>query len=170
MLRDVLMLTIIFSCVLMFAIPLIFIKNIFIANKKIKQSILNGEFISAKEFLSNWIAAKHGNKGIVGYKYNDSPGCYVILIFDNEIIDGNYSRYKDVYVGQSINMCQRIRDHLSGDGNGDVYADFKFGKHMYIKMIPCANSELNIKEKELIRSFNATKSYNKTRGGSAYHY
>lgn len=167
MLRDITMLMIIFFYVLAISIPLILIKNIIIANRKIKQSILNGEFISAKDFQSNWIAAKHGNKGIVGYKYNDNPGCYIILIFDNEVTDNDYSQYKDVYVGQSINMCQRIHDHLSGYGNGDVYADFKYGKHLYVKMIPYANSELNIREKELIRSFNATKSYNKTKGGAA---
>lgn len=168
--RDILMLTIIFSCVLMFAIPFIFIKNMLVANKEIKQSVLNGEFISAKEFQNNWIASKYGNKGIVGYKYNNSPGCYVILILDDEVTDADYTRYKDVYVGQSINMCQRIHNHLSGAGNGDVYADVKYGKYVYIKMIPCAKSELNKKEKELIRCFNATKSYNKTRGGSASYF
>lgn len=50
---------------------------------------------------------------------------------------------------------------------GDVYADIKYGKSVYVQLIPCNKIELNTMEKELIRSFNAKQSYNKTGGGSA---
>lgn len=135
-------------------------------NKKIRESIYSERFISYREFEKNWISAKHGNKGLAGYKYNDRPGCYVITIFDNPVLNGDYTQYKNIYIGQSIKMCKRVHDHFNGKGNGEVYADIKYGKHAYVRLVPCSKENLNNVEKKLIRAFNATNSYNKTRGGA----
>ena len=94
-------------------------------------------------------------------------GCYVFLIFDEPVINNDYSSYNSVYVGQSENVGKRVRNHLTGHGNGDVYADFKYGKFVYVKMIICDYDELDGMERDLIFTYDAqNRGYNKTQGGS----
>lgn len=137
-------------------------------NAELRKSILSGKFISLNDFESRWIEdyprAKRG-RGHIGYKYNDTAGCYVILIFaenPNEV----FSNYENSYIGQSVNICQRVHNHFNGKGNGDVYADRKFGKRLYVQFLPCARKDMNDLEKSLIAAFDSTASYNKTSGGS----
>ena len=42
-------------------------------------------------------------------------------------------------------MCKRVHSHFNGKGNGDVYADIKYGK--YVQFYPCGKNELNKIEK-----------------------
>ena len=106
-------------------------------------------------------------------KYNniiiDRPGCYVILFF-NQQPNIYYSNYDNVYVGQSMTVFARVRNHLTGHGNGDVYAEVKYnapcGEQIFVVFVPCDAKDLNDKEKELIRQFNAQQSFNKTAGGA----
>ena len=139
--------------------------NIKKTNKRIRASIHSNKFIYYKDFEEYWILHKKGNKGVSGYKYNDQPGCYVILIFNRPVTDGNYYNYDDIYIGQSVKVCNRIHQHFNGKGNGDIYGDIKYGKHVYVQFITCPKEEMNSLEKKLIRAFNATSSYNKTKGG-----
>lgn len=74
--------------------------------------------------------------------------------------------YENVYVGQSLHVCSRVRNHLTGHGNGDVYADVRNGKPVFVKIVPCPAQQMNALEKKLIKAFNATSSYNNTAGGS----
>lgn len=134
--------------------------------KNIRGNIFSKQFIKYQDFEKDWIAVKSGNKGIAGYKYSDRPGCYVITIFNNPVVNDNYTQYDNIYIGQSINMCKRVHNHFNGKGNGDVYADIKYGKYVYVQLVPCLRENLNSVEKKLIQAFNATSSYNKTRGGA----
>lgn len=137
-------------------------------NAELRNSVLSGKFISLKDFEDNWIADRPSvrrGKGHIGYKYNDMTGCYVILIF-GETPNGEFSNYENSYIGQSVNVCQRVHNHFNGKGNGDVYADCKFGKLLYVQFFPCAKPEMNSLEKSLIAAFDSTASYNKTKGGS----
>jgi len=72
------------------------------------------------------------------------------------------------YVGQSQKILDRVNDHLSGKGNGDVYADFKHGDLFGIKMFALETSgysSLNELKRHTIMTFDAyAKGYNKTRG------
>lgn len=135
-------------------------------NKSIREEISENVFISAQRFENNWIVHRKGNKGLSGFKYNDGPGCYIIVIFDEEVTDNNYLNYDEIYIGQSTKVCQRVHNHFNGKGNGDVYADLKYGKYVYVQFISCEKYEMNEIEKMLIKAFNATKSYNNTKGGS----
>lgn len=72
----------------------------------------------------------------LGYGATDEAGCYVILT-------------NPVY-----------------DGSGDVYADVRAGKPVEVRMVRCAPADLNATERSLIAAFDATRSYNRTRGGS----
>ena len=64
-----------------------------------------------------------------------------------------------------MTACSRVRQHLTGKGNGDVYADFRAGRPVYVRLIACDERDMNAKEKYYIRLFNATASYNRTKGG-----
>ena len=72
------------------------------------------------------------------------------------------------YVGQSVSVIKRVYDHFNAKGNGDIYADYKYGDDFVIKMIALENSgydNLNVLEKDTISTYNAySKGYNKTRG------
>lgn len=135
-------------------------------NAEIRNNIASGKFIYYEEFEKNWITAKSGKKGIAGYKYNDGPGCYVIVIFDDWVYDGDFRNYNNIYIGQSVNVCKRVHNHFTGKGKGDVYADIKYGKKAYVRFVPCRKELMNKVEKKLIRAFRATESYNNTRGGA----
>ena len=101
---------------------------------------------SAKEFLNK--------KSTLG----EMTGVYII-----------YNKSKNMYyVGQSVKTVQRVNSHLSGRGNGDVYADYKYGDEFTVKIIPLNKSgydTLDDLERDMINTYNAYSSgYNKTRG------
>lgn len=72
------------------------------------------------------------------------------------------------YVGQGQNVVQRVNNHLTGKGNGDVYADYKYGDIFVIRMVEYALSgtkSLNELERLVIAAYDAyATGYNKTRG------
>lgn len=136
--------------------------------KKIREDIYSSSFLYYKDFEQRWLSAtgtgKYGERN--GFKYQDGSGCYIITIYTRPVTNGDWSKYENVYVGQSKHVCQRVHNHFNGKGNGDVYADIKYGKWVYVSFVRCEEHEMNAKEIELISLFNATKSYNKTRGGA----
>ena len=135
-------------------------------DEQLKTKLKNSEFIYYKEFERNWILYRNKKGGETGYKYYDGSGCYVITIYDEKVRDGNYENYSNIYIGQSINVCQRVHNHFTGKGKGDIYADIKYGKHAYVRITHCPKEKMNELEKDLIRIFASTSSYNKTKGGS----
>lgn len=137
--------------------------------RRIREKIYAGKFMYYKTFEKNWIisSGKNKSKKQKGLKYEDGPGCYVITIYKRPVAHFNYKNYENIYIGQSVNVYKRVHNHFNGKGNGDVYADIKYGKHVYVRFVRCKKADLNKKEIELISAFNATQSYNKTRGGAA---
>ncbi len=137
-------------------------------NRKIRKKIANSKFLYYKDFDKNWIKPGKPQRRY-GYKYNDIPGCYIITLYDHKISSSReYLRYKNIYIGQSVNIFQRVHNHIHGKGKGDVYADIKYGQEAYIVFMPCKKEKMNALEKKLIRAFNSTKSYNITKGGSKH--
>lgn len=90
-------------------------------------------------------------------KYN-FPGVYIL----HNVTKDKY------YIGQGREVLDRVNMHFTGHGNGDVYADYKYGDIFTIKIIALAKSgfrTLNELEKETISYYDAyRKGYNKTRG------
>lgn len=61
----------------------------------------------------------------------DCTGCYALHNIDKNIW----------YVGQGKSLAKRLKQHFSGiGGNGDVYADFKYGDKFEILVYPLAQS------------------------------
>ena len=133
--------------------------------RRIRKILQDETPLSAEEFEENWMI-RTGREAGEGYKYHVFPGCYVILFYDvKPEVEDDFDRYHDVYVGQSLNVTERVHHHFTGYGRGDVYADLKAGRFVYVKLIPCDREGLNDLEKALIEEYDATGSYNATVGG-----
>lgn len=130
---------------------------------RLRKRVRKGGFTYWEKFEDEWIISE---KGRIGLKYNDFSGCYVILIFEKPVRGRRFSGWENIYVGQSVNVCQRVHNHFTGKGKGDVYADIKYGKFAYVRIIPVKQKRLNDMETALIEAFSATDSYNKTKGGA----
>lgn len=124
--------------------------------KQIKALASNQLVLSPKEFfkLRN---AKGKGKGHYSAKYNFA-GVYIL-----------HNETKDLYyVGQAQKILDRVNNHFTGKGNGDVYADYKYGDVFTIQMISLLESDcdtLNELERETIDAYDAVKKgYNKKRG------
>lgn len=80
-----------------------------------------------------------------------------------------HNKTKDMYyVGQAKRIFFRLNQHFTGHGNGDVYADYKYGDDFAIKIIKLSESgysDLDKLEKDLIDKYDAYNSgYNRTSG------
>jgi len=80
-----------------------------------------------------------------------------------------HNKSKDLYyVGQGKQVLSRVNSHFTGKGNGDVYADYKYGDNWTIKMIALENSgfnTLNELERNAIATYDSyNNGYNRTRG------
>lgn len=110
---------------------------------------LAGVRLAAKDFLESRAVLKADG---------DITGVYVLR---------NKANNK-CYVGQSSKVIDRVAAHLTGRGNGDVYADFKYGAEFEVALIPLNGSgydSLDELERETIKAYNAFDAgYNRTRG------
>lgn len=146
-------------------------KYIHTYNYKLKKIVYSGKFVSSDFVLNNWIVHGKGYKydNTTGLKYINIPGCYVIKMYKHRVPFSFIHRinaHENVYVGQSLHLTGRVYNHLSGKGKGDVYGELKFNKRkIYISFRPCRKGKLNYLEKKLIKKYNATQSYNHTKGG-----
>lgn len=101
-----------------------------------------------------------------------SPQAFFVLKKSAREFTGVYilhNESKDTYyVGQSVRVLGRVSQHFTGHGNGDVYADFKYGDTFTIRCLSLANSgygSLDALEKDFIKRYNANiTGYNKTQG------
>ena len=80
-----------------------------------------------------------------------------------------YNQTKNMYyVGQGQRVLSRVNAHFTGKGNGDVYADYKYGDLFTITLFALEESgfsSLNELEREAISAYGAyANGYNKTRG------
>lgn len=145
---------------LVFVPLLLHYKNKYIKeiNQKITKLSNNEIELSVSDFL-RMRNQTFGGQGSPQYvKDKQFPGVYIL-----------FNKTKNMYyVGQAQYIFDRVNGHFTGKGNGDVYADYKYGDEFIIKMISLEKSEyssLNELERHTIMTYNAfSKGYNKTRG------
>lgn len=141
--------------ILAFIIPIF---NTVRIKNKIKKLADNALEVTPEEFFKIRNSSNGGRgKKHVSTRY-DFAGVYIL-----------YNHTKNMYyVGQGKKVFQRVNNHFRGHGNGDVYADYKYGDKFTIKMIALENSgfsTLNELERNTIKVYAAySKGYNKTRG------
>lgn len=149
---------------LVLSIGLVFANLIFcvVRTNSIKKQITdlanNALEITPEQFFK----IRNSSNGGRGHKHissqYDFAGVYILYNHDKNMY----------YVGQGKSVFNRVNNHFTGHGNGDVYADYKYGDEFTIKMIALENSgfhTLNELERNTIATYNAfSNGYNKTRG------
>lgn len=91
----------------------------------------------------------------------EKPGCFAIFTYDPDVENGDYSAYRDVYVGASASMLSGALKQLDGEGNLYVHADMVYERPVYIAFYPCEEYELYSYKEQLIGELGAAESYNK---------
>lgn len=72
--------------------------------------------MSADMFLKKW------NERYKNETWNKS-GCYVILIYSHAIKEFHKEKYEAIYIGQSLHLANRVKQHLQGNGNkNEIFA------------------------------------------------
>lgn len=85
-------------------------------------------------------------------------------------------RWRVVYVGQSIHVIARFKQHINGHGNPALHQDYLNGDDLRFMAIPLKNSgfkSLDVLEKHLISKYNTYHNihcYNKTSGNGHAKY
>lgn len=127
-------------------------------DKQIDDLANNVSEMTPEEFMK-MRKASFGGRGRPSYALTRNfAGVYIL-----------YNKSKNMYyVGQGKQVLNRVNAHFTGKGNGDVYADYKYGDIFTIKMIALENSgfyTLNELERHTIARYNAfSEGYNRTRG------
>lgn len=122
------------------------------------QALIKGTFmLTPGEFSTLWQNIKLGKTDISG----NVTGIYIL-----------HNITKDLhYIGQATKVLQRVNNHFTGRGNGDVYADYKYGDEWTIRVVRLIDSHfdnLDDLEKHAIGLYDAfNNGYNKTRGNGA---
>ena len=114
--------------------------------------------MSPKEFMAMRKTTLGGRRNAFIALEHNFAGVYIL-----------YNKTKEMYyIGQAQSILNRVNAHFTGKGNGDVYADYKYGDTFTIRMIALENSgfnSLNELERHMISTYDAfAKGYNKTRG------
>ena len=132
----------------------------FFRSRGVKQRVRalarNASEMSPEEFFRVYSKSR-GRRGYLSRRY-DFPGVYIL-----------YNKTRNMYyVGQAASVLARINQHLTGHGNGDVYADFKYGDRFTVTSIRLRGSgfsSLNELERHAIAVYKADSAgYNKTKG------
>ncbi len=130
-------------------------------NAKIKRKVNNLSKTKVEMSPSEFIALRAQTFGGRGSRLHDK------LNFEGVYVLFNRTKNK-YYVGQGKQVLDRVNMHFTGKGNGDVYADYKYGDDFTIKIIGLKRSgyrTLNALERDAIATFDAcAKGYNKTKG------
>lgn len=127
-------------------------------DRKIEQLASGCDELSPEEFfkLRNF---SFGGRGRPSYARKiNFAGVYIL-----------WNKTKNMYyVGQGKHVLDRVNSHFTGRGNGDVYADYKYGDQFTIRTIALDSSgyeSLNALERDTIIKYKAfSKGYNRTRG------
>lgn len=119
-------------------------------------AIRNSNWMPAEKFLRMRNVRNDKNR-LASEKYN-VKGVYILH---------NISRHK-YYVGQAHKLLSRVNGHLTGKGNGDVYADYIYGDKFRVRFVRFrgkAFKSLNEMERYYIDKYHAQNAgYNKTVG------
>ena len=83
--------------------------------------------------------------------------------------------WKTVYVGQSVNIFNRYKQHISGKGCPEIYIDYQKNPYKLrfkaISLQKSHYSNLDALEKRLIIKYNTVRhGYNKTAGNGRHRY
>lgn len=130
------------------------------------------------EFLANQCSADSQDKSPLTSAFTDDITPEAFLQAAKSItgdLVGVYVIYNETkgmyYVGQAKRLYFRVKQHFTGHGNGDVYADYKYGDSFLIRLITLRESgcdDLDRLERDMIAKYHAYESgYNKNAGNKS---
>ncbi|MFD2829960.1 GIY-YIG nuclease family protein [Corticicoccus populi] len=125
---------------------------------KVERLTVNAVEISPEEFLEIRKMNQRGRGELLYSKNYNFSGIYIL-----------HNKSKDLYyIGQGKKVYDRVYNHFAGRGNGDVYADYKYGDKWMIRMVSLEKSgfnSLNELERTFIKNYKSYENgYNRTRG------
>lgn len=132
--------------------------------RKIKQKIVKLSNGSVKLTPEEFFALRNKSFGGRGNpQYSKTCGFKGVYVLYN----ATKNKY---YVGQGHDVLNRVNMHFTGKGNGDVYADYKYGDEFTVSIMALKKSgfkTLNELERHTIAFYNArSEGYNKTAGNA----
>lgn len=124
--------------------------------KRARAKVLSEPWIDARDLVRDW--AGEGK-----YKAADGLGCYMLLVFDHEVTDGNYEGYQEVYVGKANKAYKGAYAQLTGHGKcKEIAKDYKNkNRYVYVQARFYDKEDVNKMERTLVGSMKAQESYNK---------
>ena len=146
-------------CIVGFVIILFIYLSVFFRRstaRRIHRLAKNKTAMTPEEFAE--FRLEKDSKGLTMSAAHNFPGVYLL-----------YNETKSIYyVGQGERVLDRVNMHFTGKGNGDVYADYKFGDRFSIRIIGLKSSgfdTLNELERYAIEEYRACETgYNRQRG------
>jgi hypothetical protein len=126
-----------------------------------REAILNGSEIrmSVEKFMQSWMGNGGAPAGTTSFL--DHCGCYVMATYPHAVKKGDFTCFRDIYVGKSYSMGASAFADATGAGSPEVYADVKFKQHVYVLFYPCERENLDELESSLIYALDANESYNR---------
>lgn len=112
---------------------------------------------NAADFKKDYDAASAAGVQLPGHLAQ--PGCFVVLKMPNPYVK-DLSRFEEVYVGSGMLLGEAVHEQLVGEGNPDVYADFKYRQALEILLYPCEEGQIRDLKLSLIVNLQAFASYN----------
>lgn len=112
---------------------------------------------NAADFKKDFDAASAAGAQLPGHLAQ--PGCFVVLKMPNPYVK-DLSRFEEVYVGSGMLLGEAVYEQLVGEGNPDVYADFKYRQALEILLYPCEEGQIRDLKLSLIVNLQAFASYN----------
>lgn len=145
-------------CIFMVLAVLFFSMTTIVARHKERERIkeeLTNVYNNERKLTVDEFFKLYNDSKMIGLNNANQCGVYVL-----------HNKTKNMYyIGQSVRVLSRVNQHFTGKGNGDVYADYKYGSSFEITVISCKQEELNKVERHYISIFNAyANGYNKNRG------
>lgn len=115
--------------------------------------------MSAKELLSRIEDAKDNGVWSLSGGYR-TAGCFAVATYKAAKSRMHATAYDGVFVGCGADLGRAVLKELTGLGNPDVYADFKYKRDVQVFLFPCALEDMEEKAAHLSEVLGADASYN----------
>ncbi|MBO4365619.1 MAG: hypothetical protein J5804_04925 [Eggerthellaceae bacterium] len=120
--------------------------------KSARARILGGTWIPAQDLIAG-CADENGE-----YRKFDGPGCYIILVFDHEVTNGDFGNYREAYVGKSDKAYEAACAQLADLGIEDSgQADQSENNHAYVQVRFYEEKHLGTREETIAKLLKAEK-------------